>query len=131
MMDKERGRMDNVLVVEDEANILKLVSVNLLSRGYQVYEAKNGTEALAQLHSRLPSLMVLDIKLPDFTGWELLKKINHDPSIQSTFPVLVMTASITEAVVDLDNYPTVSEVLIKPFSTVKLVSAVERALGRR
>lgn len=123
--------MENVLVVEDEANIRKLVSVNLLSLGYQVSEAKSGTEALAQLHSRLPSLMVLDIKLPDFTGWELLKQINHDPSIQSTFPVLIMTASITEATVDVETFPSVIDVLIKPFSTVKLVSAVERALGHR
>lgn len=123
--------MENVLVVDDEANIRKLVSVNLLSRGYQVSEAKSATEALAQLHSRLPSLMVLDIKLPDFTGWELLKQINHDPSIQSTFPVLIMTASITEATVDVETFPSVIDVLIKPFSTVKLVSAVERALGHR
>ena len=121
--------MENVLVVEDEANIRKLVSVNLLSRGYQVSEAKSGTEALAQLHSRLPSLMVLDIKLPDFTGWELLKKIKRDPSIQTTFPVLIMTASITEAIVDLETYPSVIDIIIKPFNTVKLVTAVERALG--
>lgn len=121
--------MENVLVVEDEANIRKLVAVNLMSRGYHVSEAQNGTEALAQLHSRLPALMVLDIKLPDFTGWELLKKINRDPSLSSSFPVLIMTASITEAVVDLDTFPSVTDVLIKPFSTGKLVSAVERALG--
>jgi CheY-like chemotaxis protein len=121
--------MKNVLVVDDEANIRKLVSVNLVSRGYQVTEAKNATEALDQLHSKSPSLMVLDIKLPDFTGWELLKRIKRDPSIQPTFPVLIMTASITEANVDLDAYPSVIDILIKPFSTGKLVSAVERALS--
>lgn len=123
--------MANVLVVEDEANIRKLVSVNLLGRGYQVSEAKNGTEALAFLRNRLPSLMVLDIKLPDFTGWELLKKINIDPLIQSTFPVLIMTASITEASVDLEPYPSVTDILIKPFSMTKLIGAVERALNQR
>jgi two-component system, OmpR family, KDP operon response regulator KdpE len=122
--------MPNVLVVEDEANILKLVSVNLYSRGYEVAEAKNGTEALAQLRLKLPSLMVLDIKLPDFTGWELLKKIKGDPKIKTDFPVLIMTASITDAYVDLASYPSVTEVLIKPFSTMKLVSAVERALSK-
>ncbi len=121
--------MENVLVVEDEANILKLVSVNLLSRGYQVSEAKNGTEALNLLRSRLPALMVLDIKLPDFTGWELLKQMKYDPKIKKDVPVLIMTASITDAYVDLGAYPSVIEVLIKPFSSVKLVSAVERALS--
>lgn len=121
--------MENVLVVEDEANILKLVSVNLLSRGYQVSEAKNGTEALNLLRCRLPTLMVLDIKLPDFTGWELLKQMKYDPKIKKDVPVLIMTASITDAYVDLGSYPSVIEVLIKPFSCVKLVSAVDRALS--
>ncbi len=123
--------MENVLIVEDEANIRKLVAVNLASRGYQVAEAQNGTEALAHVRNKAPSLMVLDIKLPDFTGWELLKKINRDPKLNLSFPVLIMTASITEAVVDLDTFPSVTDVLIKPFSTGKLVSAVERALGHR
>ena len=121
--------MENVLVVEDEANILKLVSVNLLCRGYHVTEAKNGTEALNLLRYKLPSLMVLDIKLPDFTGWELLKQIKYDPKIKAEVPVLIMTASITDAYVDLAAFPSVIAVLIKPFSSVKLVSAVEHALN--
>jgi CheY-like chemotaxis protein len=123
--------MENVLVVEDEANILKLVSINLTSRGYQVREATNGTEALELLHQGVPSLMVLDIKLPDFTGWDLLKKLKHDPVIKADFPVLVMTASITDAYVDLKSYPSVIGVLIKPFSSVKLISSVERAISGR
>ncbi len=123
--------MVDVLVVEDEANILKLVSINLLSRGYQVSKAKNGTEALEQLHQNLPALMVLDIKLPDFTGWDLLEMIEDDPEIKPAFPVLVMTASITETQVNLDSYPVVSEVLIKPFSMKKLVLAVEHALEHK
>lgn len=122
--------MENVLVVEDEANILKLVSVNLVSRGYQVFEAKNGAEALDLLRSRLPALMVLDIRLPDFTGWDLLKQMKFDPKIRSQIPVLVMTASITDASVDLGAYPSVIEVLIKPFSSLKLLAAVERALHK-
>ncbi len=122
--------MDTVLVVDDEADILKLVSENLLVRGYRVSEAKNGAEALAQLHHNHPSLLVLDIKLPDFTGWELLSRIKNDPAINHNLPVLVMTASITEGANDLAAYPSVVEVLIKPFSTNRLVSAVERALGR-
>jgi len=123
--------MPSVLVVDDEPNILTLVSVNLQSRGYQVLEAKNGTEALAHLHASQPSLMVLDIKLSDFTGWELLNRIKSDPYIATGFPVVMMTASITETFIDLEAYPTVVDILIKPFSAAKLVSAVEQSLGRR
>jgi len=120
-----------VLVVDDEVNILKLVSANLQIRGYQVTEAKNGTEALTQLRKSQPSLMVLDIKLPDFTGWELLKRIKSDPLVATGFPVLIMTASISETSLDLEIYPDVREVLTKPFSSARLMSAVERILGDR
>jgi two-component system, sensor histidine kinase and response regulator len=129
--DSGAGFMKNVLVVDDEVDILKLVSVNLTIRGYQVAEAQNGTQALAQVQSNPPALMVLDIKLPDFTGWELLKRIKKDAQITTAFPVLVITASITETAVDLEAFPSVVEILIKPFSTARLVSAVEHALGHR
>ncbi len=120
--------MAKVLVVEDEANVRKLVSVNLSGRGHQLFEAINGAQALAQLHANPPDLMVLDIKLPDFTGWELLDKISGDPLIKTDFPVLVITASITDAYLDRGRYPPVTEILIKPFSTSDLLAAVERAL---
>ena len=121
--------MENVLVVDDEADILKLVSENLLIRGYHVTQASNGTDALAQLRDHQPSLMVLDIKLPDFTGWELLKRIKTDPLIVTDFPVLIMTASMPDAVVDLKTYPNVVEILIKPFSVARLVAAVKQSLA--
>ena len=123
--------MENVLVVDDEADILKLVSENLLIRGYQVSEAKNGTEALAQLRVSQPSLMVLDIKLPDFTGLELLERIKNDPLIATGFPVLIMTASITDANIELESYSNVVEILIKPFSIARLVTIVKRILSNR
>ncbi len=120
--------IENVLVVDDEADILKLISENLRIRGYEVSLAKNGTEALARLHDNLPSLMVLDIKLPDFSGWELLGRIKTDPLITNDFPVLIMTASITEAGIDLKTYPNVVDVLIKPFSITRFISAVKLSL---
>ncbi len=122
--------MKNVLVVDDESDILTLVSANLQIRGYQVAEAKNGAEALAHLRANPPSLMVLDIKLPDLNGWELLQGIRGDPQIDKGFPVLIMTASISETFVDVEAYPSVVEILLKPFSTARLLSAVERAIGR-
>jgi len=123
-------QMENVLVVDDEADILKLISENLLARGYKVSEAKTAQDALGQLSAGQPSLMVLDIKLPDLTGWELLEKIESDPSISNEFPVLIMTASITDANMDLQKYPCVVEVLIKPFSISNFISAVKRSLDR-
>ncbi len=123
--------MENVLVVDDEADILKLISENLLVRGYQVSEAKTANDALDQISGNRPSLMVLDIKLPDLTGWELLEMMERDPDIPNDFPVLIMTASITDSNMDLRNYPNVVEILIKPFSIPHLVSAVKRSIEQQ
>jgi CheY-like chemotaxis protein len=124
----ERGGMATVLVVEDEPNIRKLVSVNLTSRGYTVLEASTVPQALDQLRAVMPDLMILDIKLPEMTGWDLLTQIATDPTVTMKFPVVAMTASILEAQVDHDRYPNIVDVLIKPFSTTRLMTAIERAL---
>jgi two-component system, OmpR family, KDP operon response regulator KdpE len=124
----ERSHMITVLVVEDESNIRKLVSVNLTSRGYLVLEATNVPQALNQLRNMTPDLMILDIKLPDMTGWDLLAQIATDPRLTVKFPVLVMTASIMDAQIDHNRHPHIVDVLIKPFSTTRLLAAVDRAL---
>lgn len=118
-------------MVEDEANVRKLVTVNLTSRGYQVLEAENGEEALAHLRSQTPAMMVLDIKLPDITGWEILNMIANDATLTANFPVLVMTASLGDANIDLEPYPSVVEIMIKPFKTEKLLLIIQRTLGMK
>ena len=125
---RESDGMITVLVVEDEPNVRKLVAVNLSSRGYAVLEAANVPQALEHLHHSVPDLMILDIKLPDFTGWDLLAQLAADPDLTVNFPVLVMTASIMEAQVDRDQYANVVDVLIKPFSATRLMTAIEHAL---
>lgn len=120
--------MATVLVVEDEPNIRKLVTVNLVSRGYTVQEASTVPEALYHLRVVLPDLMILDIKLPEMTGWDLLAQIKADPDLRIEFPVLAMTASILDAQIDRSRYPNIVDVLIKPFSTIRLMTAIERAL---
>ena len=125
---REPNDMPTVFVVEDEPNVRKLVTVNLSSRGYTVLEATDVPQALNLLRTATPDLMILDIKLPEITGWDLLSQIAADSNRVMSFPVLVMTASIMEAQVDRARYPNVVDVLIKPFSATRLMTAIERAL---
>jgi CheY-like chemotaxis protein len=120
--------MSSILVVEDEINVRKLVAVNLISRGHTVLEARDGHQALERVRINSFDLIVLDIKLPDITGWELLGTLAADPAIGFGGPVLIMTASIMDSHIDLEQYPMVAEVLVKPFSAAKLIAAIERAL---
>jgi two-component system, OmpR family, alkaline phosphatase synthesis response regulator PhoP len=120
--------MSSILVVEDEANVRKLVTVNLISRGYTVYEANDVHQAVERLQTQPFDLIVLDIKLPDLTGWDLLARITTDRAIEFSGRVLVMTASVMDAQIDLERYPLVVEVLVKPFSAAKLIAAIDHAL---
>ncbi len=122
-------KINKILVVEDEANVRKLVTINLTSRGYQVLEAENGQEAFIHLHHEKPAMMILDIKLPDLTGWDVLDLMAKDPTLTSDFPVLIMTASLGDANVDLTPYPSIIEIIIKPFKTEKLLSTIQRIMG--
>lgn len=120
--------MATILLVEDEPNVRKLVLVNLVQRGHQVLEAENGKQALEHLNVQKPALMVLDIKLPDIPGWDILDRITTTPSLFTNLPVLVMTASPVDHNIVVNQYPCVVEILVKPFNTVKLLTAVQRAL---
>ena len=120
--------MAKILIVEDEPNVRKLVAINLVRRGHQVLEAENGQQALERLNSQKPALLILDIKLPDLSGWDILDRITTAPSLFTNLPVLVMTASPVDHNIVVNQYPCVVEILVKPFNTSKLLTAVQRAL---
>jgi two-component system KDP operon response regulator KdpE len=120
--------MATILVVEDEANVRKLVAVNLVQRGHRVLEAESGEQAMKHLYEETPALMVLDIKLPDLSGWDMLDRLAEVPALPVDIPVLVMTASPVDQNIILNEYPTVVEILIKPFNIDRLIAAVQRVL---
>lgn len=119
--------MAPIMIIEDEANIRKFVKVNLLARGHEVIEAENAADGLAKLHSASPKLLLLDIKLPDMSGWDLLTLILNDPHLPRP-PVIVITASLGESRPAQIQYPDLYKVLVKPVAAMELVQAVEEAL---
>jgi two-component system, OmpR family, alkaline phosphatase synthesis response regulator PhoP len=121
--------MSKILLVEDEPSILNLVSMNLLARGYEVVTATNGGEAIEQLDEEKPELMILDIRMPDVSGWEVLEYMNEISSSSLVFPVVVMTASVMNPEFVISQYPCVAEVFIKPFDINSLMSSVQHVLS--
>lgn len=79
-----------ILIVEDEDLIRDTYARRLTHEGYQVDEAANGREALAQARQGLPRLILLDAMLPDLSGFEVLKALRADPRFLST-PVVLFT----------------------------------------
>src|ERR671930_668252 len=116
----------SVLVVEDEASIASFVSLYLRNAGYEVRTATNGADALASVQSQQPSLIVLDLMLPDIDGIEICRRIRQ----KSDVPILMLTArdedvdKIIGLEVGADDYMT------KPFNPRELVARVKSILRR-
>ncbi|WHX47901.1 response regulator transcription factor [Paenibacillus woosongensis] len=77
-----------IIVIDDDKNILQLVSIHLTREGYQVLNANNASEALDMLESEVPDLAVVDVMMPGMDGIELTKILSKDYGI----PVLLLTA---------------------------------------
>ena len=118
----------DILVVDDEASVIEVVSLYLRREGFLVRTARNGTEALVALHADRPSLVVLDVMLPHIDGMTLIRRMRENPAID--VPVIMLTARGQEAdrisglELGADDYVT------KPFSPAELVSRVKAVLRR-
>jgi two-component system, OmpR family, KDP operon response regulator KdpE len=121
--------MASLLIVEDEDNIRKFVATNLVARGFQVVEAGDAETGLDQLRKSPPDVLVLDIRLPGMSGWDLLEIMKAEEVVLSKVPVIVMTASVTNTKFQSGNYPNVSAWLVKPVSVHELIRAVKNALN--
>ena len=122
--------MATILVIEDDPNIRKLAAVNLTARGHRVVEADTAEKGLAQWHSQPPALVLLDIKLPDMRGWDLLDVVMAESGLLSRTPAIVMTASGMDVAANVRRFPNVARVLIKPFDIQDLMRAIEDTLGQ-
>jgi two-component system, OmpR family, alkaline phosphatase synthesis response regulator PhoP len=81
----------HILVVDDEPDLLELVHYTLTRAGYQVCCVKSGEEALTQVQTRLPDLIVLDLLLPGVDGLEICKHLKRDPQT-AAIPIIMLTA---------------------------------------
>lgn len=81
-------QVSRVLVVEDDAQLRRIITSNLVARGHSVRQAGDVAEALAALTEEHPDLLILDINLPDRTGWDVLR----DAHLPEQVRVLMLTA---------------------------------------
>ena len=118
--------MFNILVVEDDKNLRKLITTYLQRNKYNTYEATNGEEALNVLDQSYIDLIVSDIMMPKMDGWEVCREIRK----LSKVPIIMLTAKSEESDELLGFELGVDEYISKPFSPRILVARVDAILRR-
>lgn len=120
-----------ILVVDDEASVVEVVSLYLQREGFTVRQARDGREALSALRERSPALVVLDLMLPHVDGLEIMRRLqNGGEGGSGEVPVIMLTARSQETdriyglELGADDYVT------KPFSPAELVARVKAVLRR-
>jgi CheY-like chemotaxis protein len=120
--------MPSILVIEDSPLVQRLVAVSLSSLGLPITVAKDGPAGVAAAEADIPSLVVLDIGLPGFDGWEVLRRLRAAPATRSV-PVLVLTAHAQPENRDLAWKQGADGFMTKPFEPTALRSEVSRLLS--
>lgn len=116
-----------ILIVEDNLNIRRFIRTTLQLEGYRVNEAGTLRDSLASAQIETPDLIVLDLALPDGSGWEFLSAMQARPETRRA-PILVLTASADPGMADRVRAAGATEFLTKPIAAAELVARVRAAL---
>jgi two-component system, OmpR family, alkaline phosphatase synthesis response regulator PhoP len=118
-----------ILVVDDEKDILEMLKYNLEKDGYKVQTARDGKKAL-DLARAIPSLILLDVMMPELDGWEVCKQLKRDPKT-ANIPVIFLTAKGTEVDEVLGLEIGADDYIVKPIAVRTLLARVKTSLRRR
>jgi DNA-binding response OmpR family regulator len=118
-----------ITIVDDEEDIVELVSHHLKREGFKVKEFHNGRDFLSFLESVEPDLAVLDIMLPGIDGLEICRILKNKSST-SSIPIIMLTAKASEADIVVGLELGADDYIVKPFSPRELVARVKTVLRR-
>jgi DNA-binding response OmpR family regulator len=115
-----------ILLVDDEIQLLSLLSDVLTKEGYQVISARNGQEAIYSARQGKPDLIILDIMMPEMDGYEFIRQHRRERDT----PIILLTAKVEEEEKVLGLRMGADDYITKPFSPRELVARIEALLRR-
>jgi DNA-binding response OmpR family regulator len=114
-----------ILYIEDERPVLELVRHALKLSGYNIVGATTGRQGLDLMRQEKPTVLLLDLMMPDFNGWDVYREMKRDTEL-AEIPVIVVTAKVpTRSKIIIDDLPPVDDYITKPFDVEQLVRSVE------
>jgi DNA-binding response OmpR family regulator len=117
-----------ILAVDDEPDILRLVSFSLSAKGFDVLEAADGTSAIEIAEREQPDLILMDVMMPALDGYEACRRLKENPST-AHIPVLMLSAKSQQAERKAGLECGAEDYVCKPFTPKDLVAQINEVLG--
>lgn len=118
-----------ILIVEDEESLLKLESILLTSKGYEVKGVPNGLAALQSLSELKPDLILLDVMLPEIDGFEVCRRIKENPDT-THIPIIMLTAKKSREDMARGEQVGADWYITKPFKSAMVIETIQRFLAK-
>jgi CheY-like chemotaxis protein len=119
-----------ILIVDDQSDLVELISFVLTANNMRVLSAKNGRDGLAILEQELPSAIVLDLSMPFVDGWEMMRRMRATPRT-AHLPILAVSAYAREEDAPGALQAGFDAYLMKPLPSKQLIAAIEACIQRR
>jgi DNA-binding response OmpR family regulator len=118
-----------VLLIEDEPNIIEAIRFVLSRAGYVVDTHSDGSSALAAIREKAPDMVILDVMLPNRSGYDILRDLRAEAGM-AALPVLMLTARGQKKDREMAERYGASRYMTKPFSNAEMVGTVSELLGQ-
>ena len=122
-------KQKKILIVDDEPNIVMSLEYAFKKKDFEVFIARDGTEALEIAEKERPDLVLLDIMMPEMDGYETLKQVRGNKELMHT-EVVFLSAKSKEKDIEKGLKMGADSYLTKPFSIKKIISDIEGLLAR-
>lgn len=114
-----------ILVIEDDVDLMRLISQMLKSAGFQVIQAYGGEDAFRKLKLRRPDLILTDLAMPKMTGVEIIHEVKSDPATHE-IPCVAVTAFTWDNIAQAASQVGCDGFIAKPFNAVRLLKEVAK-----
>ncbi|KZS41643.1 transcriptional regulator [Aquimarina aggregata] len=121
--------MKKILIVDDEPNIVMSLEYTFKKKNFEVFIARDGSEAIDIAESSIPDVILLDIMMPNVDGYETLKKIKESTNLKHT-KIVFLTAKNKATDIEKGLQLGADKYLTKPFSVKKLVLEINELLDK-
>ena len=118
---------DRVLIVDDERTLARVIGIRFSAAGFEVDTAFSGESGIASATANSPTAIVLDVRMPDLTGFEVLERLLSDPRTAS-IPVVFLSANVQDSARAAAMAAGAVAYLTKPYDPAEVIEVVTRAI---